>query len=583
MASSTFLNSGLFALFALATLAHGSALGGSSTDIARAALNARHGLPIEAIHRVGRVSIPHRTRQVISDEEDEDEFDVLHHLSGDSPYFNSPGVGLTAAVPDGCSVTRATYLIRHGDIYGNDYEYENIISPFLQKLGNYSDKSAFTADSSLAFLANWTSPITDPEEQLEKVTEMGKQDAGALGALIAQRYEGILKTNRSQPFKVWAGEATRDQDTAKAFINGMNASLSEATLVIVDEGKSQAANTLTPHSSCDEFDPAGGSEEEETFINVYGPKVAARLNGLAASSFNWTAMDVFAAQALCGYDTISRNGTLSGFCHLFTENEWLSFEYANDLMYHRSLGYGNELAPILGMPWLSASTRLLAGTANATSANSSAGAQSLFISFTHREEPPFIVTALGLFNESNSSMPTTSINYERSWKTSQILPFLANVALEALSCNATATGTGPNSTATEINGNTTESSFVRVLVNSAAIPIPGCASGPSGSCPMKNFTSFIADRTSKYGDFVGACKLNTTNATNTLGIYEGVYPANGAAIQTEDIKSNGSTTNGSSGASTNTASNGKNSAVEMKYELTTLLAVIFVALATLVW
>jgi hypothetical protein len=89
--------------------------------------------PVESVNRVGRVRIPHRARQVISN----DGFDVMHResrpvrgflhlrhaladLSGTSPYFNSPGVGLTAGVPPGCSVTAATYLVRHADIYAND-------------------------------------------------------------------------------------------------------------------------------------------------------------------------------------------------------------------------------------------------------------------------------------------------------------------------------------------------------------------------------------------------------------------------------------------------------------------------------
>jgi acid phosphatase len=96
--------------------------------------------------------------------------------------------------------------------------------------------------------------------------------------------------------------------------------------------------------------------------------------------------------------------TESGFCKIFSENEWLDYEYgkpcvtlqwsvetyefviiANDLNYHRSLGYGNEFAPILGMPWISASARLLNGQADTSATNSSAGKQHLFVSFTHRE------------------------------------------------------------------------------------------------------------------------------------------------------------------------------------------------------
>jgi hypothetical protein len=49
-----------------------------------------------------------------------------------------------------------------------------------------------------------------------------------------------------------------------------------------------------------------------------------------------------------------------------------------------------------------------------------------------------------------------------------------------------------------------------------------------------------ADREKQYGDFVRTCGLNATNATSTLGIYEGVLPANGAAIAVATIALNGS-------------------------------------------
>ncbi|KAH9922704.1 phosphoglycerate mutase-like protein [Fomitopsis serialis] len=468
----------------------------------------------------------HQPREVIGN----DTFDVLQHLSGNSPYFNSPGVGLTAALPVGCSVMHATYLVRHSDIYANDYEYEHTIAPFLYKLGNFSDRHAFSDDSSLSFLTNWTSPIDDPDKEIEKVTKTGKQDAAALGAIFAQRYNSILGFKNEDSWKFWSASATRDQKTSKAFIQGFNASMDKATLVIVDQGESQFANTLTPHQSCEAFDANRGSVEKMTFINTYAPTIAARLNGLVSSSFNWTASDVFAAQSLCGYDTVIRNMTLSGFCNLdlFSESEWLGYEYANDLMYHRSLGYGNELAPVLGMPWVSASTRLLSGSANTSATNSSAGDQQLFISFTHREEPPFIVTNLGLFNTTNASMPADSINYDRAWRTSNILPFLANIGLERLQCNATATG------------NSSNTDFVRVLVNAAQIPLPGCTDGPEDSCSLDSFVSFVSQREALYGDFVGACggSGNVTNATSTLGFYEGTLPANGAAVQTAPISLN---------------------------------------------
>ena len=94
------------------------------------------------------------------------------------------------------------------------YEYEHTIAPFLYKLGNFSDKAEFSNNSKLSFLTNWTSPIDDPDIELEKVTETGKQDAAALGAIFAQRYRGILGFQSEDSWQVWTAAATRDQVSA---------------------------------------------------------------------------------------------------------------------------------------------------------------------------------------------------------------------------------------------------------------------------------------------------------------------------------------------------------------------------------
>ena len=154
--------------------------------------------------------------------------------------------------------------------------------------------------------------------------------------------------------------------------------------------------------------------------------------------------------------------------------------------------------------------------------------QSLYISFSHREEPPLVMTALNLFNNSayypsldvNSTMPTDRINHRRAWRTSEILPFLGHVGIERLECSSAFV----NSTE-EDNGAESlldAGSFVRVLVNGAPVPIPDCQDGPGDSCSLAGFASYIQARAGLYGDFVGACQINetVTNRTNTLTIFE---------------------------------------------------------------
>ncbi|KAI0741318.1 phosphoglycerate mutase-like protein [Daedaleopsis nitida] len=466
---------------------------------------------------VGGVRIPHHKRQIIEGPGGY-QFNVLEHLAGIAPYFDSPGVQLDPSPPEGCHVNKATYLVRHSNIYANDFDYETYVEPFLSKLANYSDKSVFTQTPDLAFLANYTSPITNETEQIEKVTPSGLDAASAFGGVIKQLYPDLLGNTDALTgsLRVWAASAERDVESGNAFIGGLGSS---ASLVVVNEGENDSANSLTPHVSCPAFDAAMGSVQSGAWVEKYTAPLIARFNK-AAPGFNFTETDIVGMQQLCGYDDVIRNRT--DFCNVFTADEWLDFEYANDLMYFYSIGYGNPIAPQLGMPWVRSAFDIL--SANDTTTYN----QSLYVSFSHREEPPLVITALNLFNNSayypaldvNSTMPTDRINRQRAWRTSFILPFLGHVGLERLEC----TSAFVNST-DEDNGSESllnSGAFVRVLVNGAPIPIPDCQDGPGESCAMAGFTEFVESRAGMFGDFVGACGINetVTNRTNELTIYE---------------------------------------------------------------
>lgn len=122
------------------------------------------------------------------------------HTSYGTPTFTGMTLVLSLVLPPCC--------VADEDI---QYEYEHIIAPFVYKLGNFSDKQVFSGNPALSFLTNWTSPIDDPDAELEKVTGSGKQDAAALGAIFAQRYSGILGGQGEDSWKIWAAVATRDQ------------------------------------------------------------------------------------------------------------------------------------------------------------------------------------------------------------------------------------------------------------------------------------------------------------------------------------------------------------------------------------
>ncbi|KAJ4985263.1 histidine acid phosphatase [Stagonosporopsis vannaccii] len=419
-------------------------------------------------------------------------FDPLNHLAGIAPYFEDPQSD--PAPPQGCNVTRAAYLVRHAAIYANDFDYEEYIEPFTDKLENTS--ANWKAAGALGFLQNWQTPISD--EELEDLTSVGRLESYKLGTEVHLRYPKL-----KNPKKVWTSTAERTELSTKSFIEGLVTQSNETERVSISEDQSEGADSLTPYKGCPKYSSSFGSDQSTQFQEVYTAPIIERFRDLAPN-FNWTANDITAMQQLCGYETVIRGS--SPFCslELFSADEWLQFEYMNDIQYFYNAGYGNEISGVLGFPWLNATAQqLLAG-------NSS---QDLYVSFTHRELPPTVAVALGIFNSTelagaanvNATMPLTKQNYHRAWKSSRILPFLTNIAIERMECDSYGFPAG---------------TYVRVLVNRDPQQLE-CAVGPGNSCSEGSFADFVQQRGEMFGGFTEKCApTEYNNSTDVLTIYD---------------------------------------------------------------
>lgn len=176
----------------------------------------------------------------------------------------------------------------------------------------------------------------------------------------------------------------------------------------------------------------------------------------------------------------------------------------NDVQYHYNTGYGNPYSSALGFPWVNATARtLLADDAD----------QDLYVSFTHRELPPTVLVAMGLFNNSgntgandvNATMPLRWHNYFRQWKSSAIIPFLANIAIERMACDSYGYEQGV---------------YFRTLVNQSPQQMPTCSDGPGESCKQTTFENYIEGRGQLAGSFTDVCQPEYKNSTDVLSIYE---------------------------------------------------------------
>ncbi|KAI9055450.1 hypothetical protein LZ554_000404 [Drepanopeziza brunnea f. sp. 'monogermtubi'] len=399
-------------------------------------------------------------------------FDPLHHLPGISPYFDAIGFGLDHGAPRHCEVTAASYLIRHAAIYANEKDYQRYIEPFLKKLDStYAVSSRKKREGwrgPLAFFDKWKTPIDD--NRLEEITPQGIKDSKKVGKHLLSRYPTLVPTTK----RIFADTKSRTQDTAAAFVKVF------PQKVEIEEISSNRSSfySQNPHKACDAFSKKPGDKEMNTFMSRYTAPIIARLQ--RHSPVDLTETDIMGLQQLCGYES-AITGKKSDTCDVFTDDEWMSYEYAWDLKYsymlmekfhsprHRDT-LGGEIPDDDG--------------------------QRFFLAFTHREVPPFIATALGLFNSSNAlaeEFPTDRINWNRSWKMAELIPFLGHVGIEKLTCNSVSAEPAD------------EQEYIRVIANSAPRPIPGCEDGPGASCKVDQFVEKIRRGMEEYGDFEGVC------------------------------------------------------------------------------
>lgn len=466
-------------------------------------------------------------------------FNPLEHLGGVAPYFEPLDPPTDPSTPQGCTPVRAAYLVRHAAIYANDFDYEEYLSPFVQKLQNTTDINWSTIPA-LSFLATWQAPITDAEQEL--LTRVGKLEATQLGTSLSFRYP-----NFALPARIWTSSAERTYESAKALIRGYEPAGGDDSIALVSvyEAEQGGANTLTPYSSCPGYSGSAGSNQSAVYLAKFTAPIIARLDA-AAPGFNFTAEDVYGMMEMCGYESVIRGS--SPFCDLdlFTPDDWLGWEYTADIMYHYNVGYGSEVSGAVGFPWVNATASLLFqngtsengtsddgsdggfgddGSGNST--NGTTGVQDLYVSFTHRELPPMVLVALGLFNNSafgcsaasaNDSMPADTINLRRAWRSSHILPFMTNIAMERLDC---AGSYGYD-----------DGEYYRVLVNNAPQPLPGCGDGPGWSCSRTAFEDFVQERSALVGSYSDTCNTASEydNSTDYLTIYTDSAEDNGTFV-----------------------------------------------------
>ncbi|EKM53795.1 uncharacterized protein PHACADRAFT_260319 [Phanerochaete carnosa HHB-10118-sp] len=470
-------------------------------------------------------------------------FNPLHHSGPAAPYFDAPHEdGIPESTPDGCVVDQAAYILRHGARYPEPSDFTGWQTLF-QKFQN----ATYTATGPLKFIPTWVPPVDDPDHEPLFLTSTGALEAFQLGVELRQRYR---LTPGGNNFTVWSAGQQRVVDTATYFVRGYLSQGNYLTtpdenrgsvVVMPDSVNYTFADSLTSSNGCPNFNSGNnGSAQQSTFAATYRQGIADRLNQYL-DGLTLDATDIGPMQDLCGFQTVI-DGDMR-FCKVFEDQEWRDYEYGADLNYYYGSGPGNPFSATVGFGWLQAVTDLLVAGPNATMPNATFTPPPLVTSFTHDNDLPDIIAALGIWNTSDIPgvypLPNDHIpEGRREFVASHLVSFRGYVALERLSCGATLPST-VNHTSGQLvllpGEGTDAQKFIRVRVNHAVVPLPNCTSGPGLSCPLASFADYVYnERAAAAGDFIQVCGLqNVSNATGAIDFFTQVPSVNAQSVVLE--------------------------------------------------
>lgn len=409
-------------------------------------------------------------------------FDLLDHTSQLSYYHPAnPFYPVDqTALPAKCTVDQVHIVSRHTTRYMSTGSYsglQRLETKFQDKL---KQANTSTLASELEFLRTWklSALVTNSAAQVENITALGLQEAFDFGQSVRSKYAHLYQPDST----VWSGSVERVQLTAKSFMKGLFGQAAEDnhfTNLITSNSSDKTtlgANTLTPIDTCVNFPKSLSGPYQSVFSATWVPQALARLEKLWPN-FGFISDDLYGMMDLCMYEMNLLGKTQRRFCEIFTDEEWINYEYNKDFGYYYDSGWGNPLARVAGLPYVNAVSKLLTQPRTAS-------CQNIYPAFSHDTQMTVFMTAFGIFEDATWS--NTTVSASRRFHSSRAVAMGSRLVTERINCGA-------------------DGSFVRLMVNDAVVPFEDCKSGPGMSCSLENYLVRLKGIQAKVGDFVTTC------------------------------------------------------------------------------
>ncbi|KAK8128817.1 histidine phosphatase superfamily [Apiospora sp. TS-2023a] len=410
-----------------------------------------------------------------------------------SPWYSVPSAdyglpGASPLIPEGCTITQLHLLYRHGARYPTS---DAAPARFAEKIAN-ATKKGFEVSHELKFLADWTYKLG-----AELLTPFGRSQEFLLGLEHRQLY-GELLNNFTEQGTLPVFRTESQDRMVKTAINfaagffGVPEYMDEVNIEILVEAP-HVNNSGAPYEVCPNAAVKSkgdiGSTVAAKFAKDAFDATLARLNS-QITGLKFDATDAVSMLQLCSYETVALG--YSSFCGLFSEEDFLNYEYYYDLEYYYNNGPGSPVSAAQGKGYLQEYVARFTheypkpySALNETFDNSSTYFplnQSIYADATHEVVVLDTLTAFNLSALFKGPPLSLKQNERRnSFSSSKVIPFATHFTTQVLECPAYK-----------------PTKQIRFMVNDAVLPLnesyPGCEANCHGLCSFDNVVEVLKKR-----------------------------------------------------------------------------------------
>ena len=260
-----------------------------------------------------------------------------------------------------------------------------------------------------------------------------------MGVTYRWRYPSFFKDNTN--FSVFANQypaAPRVIDSARLFTRGyMGPNSTFGSVYVLESSDPRAvANSLGPSDLCTTYINDSGGNNETIWNDIYLPPITKRINSMIQGNLKFADNETAIMPYLCGFET-QITGTQSPWCAIFTPDELLQYEYAQDLSYYYGSGPGSGKNSTLMLPVLSAIVQRLTDGPNHTyvTANSTFTPPPLAAMFTNDGQINQLASEIGVFDQ-QTPLPADHIPPGQIYIASHYVSMRGTITFERLNCNS---------------------------------------------------------------------------------------------------------------------------------------------------